>query len=340
MLRILLSLPKLLVAALAGVALAGPTTAQDVVGFRLAIADAQGNPLPTGEVEVGQDFLLQVYARDLRTGGQATGIRSAFLDVEFDDAMLFSVLSGEVQRLELSANASGGNLVLMFEGAMTAPIPLLLDPDAMAVSLQAALEALPSLEPGDVAVTNAPDPNLPPTPFRWEIRFVGARVTDDVGTVFAEASGLQPPGVSATTELVAAVGSPLAFQRAFFTGPVHTNGRNATQAMDEMQHLGATTAELSLPDPEAEYLMMTGELRAEAVGTLTLTPAPDLELGFEPFVFGDMNPVPLDDVDYGSPLPVLVPEPAPDGLAAAALATLAGVALARRRSARVTAPSC
>ncbi|MHB8863168.1 MAG: Ig-like domain-containing protein [Pirellulaceae bacterium] len=61
----------------------------DIVGFRLELQDAQGNPITNGRVRVGDEFRLQVYVQDLRAN--ATGLFSAGMDINYSDPFFFSL---------------------------------------------------------------------------------------------------------------------------------------------------------------------------------------------------------------------------------------------------------
>lgn len=70
----------------------------------------------------------------------------------------------EVQTVTVSGTPTGGTLTLLFEGEETANIAF----NATAGVVQAALEGLPNLDPGDITVTGGPGPGTP-----WVLTFVG-----------------------------------------------------------------------------------------------------------------------------------------------------------------------
>lgn len=101
-----------------------------------------------------------------------TTVAASTLDIT-DNAATYAVATttpgaagtDEVQELSATAAANGGDFTLTFTGTVaspiaaetTAPIPY----NASAADVQTALEALPSIEPGDVTVTGGPMPGTP-----------------------------------------------------------------------------------------------------------------------------------------------------------------------------------
>lgn len=65
--------------------------------------------------------------------------------------------TNEVQTVTITGAPTGGNFTLTFNGQTTANIPW----NATAAQVQAALEALSNIDPGDVAVTGGPGPGTP-----------------------------------------------------------------------------------------------------------------------------------------------------------------------------------
>jgi NHL repeat len=83
------------------------------------------------------------------------------------------------ERQTVTVGATGGTFTLTFTGQTTSGIPF----DATAAGVQAALEALSNLNPGDVLVTgNAGGP--------WTVEFVGARADTDPAQMIGNASNL------------------------------------------------------------------------------------------------------------------------------------------------------
>jgi hypothetical protein len=83
------------------------------------------------------------------------------------------------ERQTVTIGGTGGTFTLTFSGQTTSGIAF----DATAAAVQAALEALSNLNPGDVLVTgNAGGP--------WTVEFAGARADSDVGQMFGNQAGL------------------------------------------------------------------------------------------------------------------------------------------------------
>jgi hypothetical protein len=92
----------------------------------------------------------------------------------------------EVQSVTL-AGATGGAFTLAFEGVPSVEVPF----DATAAEVQVALEGIPALGPGQVAVSG--EPGGP-----WSVEFTGARAGEDVAQLSANPSGLTGPAPGAT----------------------------------------------------------------------------------------------------------------------------------------------
>jgi len=83
------------------------------------------------------------------------------------------------EQQSVTVAGTGGTFTLLFSGQTTTGIPF----DATAAAVQAALEALSNLNPGDVLVTgNAGGP--------WTVEFTGARADADVGQMIGNPGGL------------------------------------------------------------------------------------------------------------------------------------------------------
>ncbi|NOX53544.1 MAG: hypothetical protein GXP27_03735 [Planctomycetes bacterium] len=68
-----------------------------------------------------------------------------------------SPLANEVQQIDLVGDPTGGTFTLTFDGETTAALPY----DALPFQVEAALEALSNIQPGDVRVTGGPMPGSP-----------------------------------------------------------------------------------------------------------------------------------------------------------------------------------
>ena len=99
----------------------------------------------------------------------------------------------EVQTITINGGPTGGTFRLTFNGRGTAPIPF----DGTAAAVQAALEALPAIETGNVAVTG-------PAGGPYTVRFVGGLSATNVRTVGGSAAGLTGgSAVSVSAETIA-----------------------------------------------------------------------------------------------------------------------------------------
>jgi hypothetical protein len=115
---------------------------------------------------------------------------------------------------DVETNATSGTYTLSFEGETTAPIAYVQDafnplnddgPDSQAA--QKALEALPSIGPGNVEVHERGEES-PPYTTRWlEVEFVGTLAEKAVPLLTADSSGLTPAGANIEV-IVERQGSP------------------------------------------------------------------------------------------------------------------------------------
>lgn len=79
-----------------------------LVQFSLNPVDASGTPLTS--VEVGEEFRVQVIARDLRTGEDADGVFAAYLDLLFDETIIEPVAANPINHITPYTNAATGGL--------------------------------------------------------------------------------------------------------------------------------------------------------------------------------------------------------------------------------------
>lgn len=128
----------------------------------------------------------------------------------------FSAGGAEVQTVTITGTPTGGTFTLTFTRngtpATTAPIAF----DATAAALEAALEALPNLETGDVAVGGGPGPGTP-----WTVTFAAhlgnvALMTDDDSGL----TGGTAPAVTVTQTTPGVDPVPAAGTWMYATGPV------------------------------------------------------------------------------------------------------------------------
>jgi hypothetical protein len=108
-------------------------------------------------------------------------------------------LRNEVQVITPTGTVEGGTYTLTFDGQTTAPIAA----GASAATVQAALEALSNVAPGDIVVTGGPLTEQP-----LVLTFGGAYAGVDVPQVTVDGSGLTGPGSGATGGTVVPGGTP------------------------------------------------------------------------------------------------------------------------------------
>lgn len=101
----------------------------------------------------------------------------------------FASASNEVQSITISGAPTGGTFTLTFNGETTAAIAY----NASAAAVQAALEALGLIDPGDVAVTGSG-----PYAVTFKGKYAGVNVTQITGTA-SFTGGTSPAIATATT---------------------------------------------------------------------------------------------------------------------------------------------
>ena len=109
----------------------------------------------------------------------------------------------EVQRVTITGTPTGGTFTLTYSGQTTAAIAR----NAVASTVQTALENLSNLAPGDVVVTGGPGPSTP-----WTVSFGGTLRYTDVSQMTATSSltGGTSPAVAVTTTQTVEAPSPAA----------------------------------------------------------------------------------------------------------------------------------
>lgn len=101
----------------------------------------------------------------------------------------YNGLTNEVQTINLGA-ASAGTVTITFQGNTTSALAY----NASAATVQAALEALPNVNPGDIVVTGGPWPAT-----NYTLTFQGQYVGSDVSQITATPSGLTGGTVTIAT---------------------------------------------------------------------------------------------------------------------------------------------
>lgn len=105
----------------------------------------------------------------------------------------YSARTAEAQTVTITGTPTGGTFTLSFDGATTAAIAY----NANAAAVLAALNALPNITSGDVAVTGGPGPGT-----AWVVTFGGQYAGTNVAEMTADDSGLTggtSPAVAVTT---------------------------------------------------------------------------------------------------------------------------------------------
>jgi len=128
----------------------------EIVGLSLGVTDAAGNSILNGttnqfQVNVGQQFNLQMFAEDLRPISEQFGVAAVYADFLAANQGKFRPVFGDVQRLQFGSNVTGGNYRLIFGSATTAQITVASGSNA-ATAIQNALAALPNVGAGNVVV--------------------------------------------------------------------------------------------------------------------------------------------------------------------------------------------
>jgi hypothetical protein len=151
----------------------------------------------TYTVEVGSKVRAQRFSYGFIPEGGLTISRAG---VEVSGTMLGQAMvddiqmsTNEVQRVAITGSPTGGTFRLTFDGQTTAGIAY----NANAAAVQAALEALPNITPGDVLCTGG---TLPGTPV--DVEFRGQYRQTNVPAMTADGTGLtggSSPTVTVTT---------------------------------------------------------------------------------------------------------------------------------------------
>jgi len=148
------------------------------------------------------------------------------------------IKSNEVERI--TVNATGGTFTITYGGETTGPINY----NASAAEVQAALEALPDLEPGDVTVLGGPGGP-------YTLLFGGKLAEQSVTPVTTNRSGLTGGGKLATV-VVLRPGGPLDLRR-FILSEVEQSQKAALEAKGFFAGIKAIEANMAL-NPQASCL--------------------------------------------------------------------------------------
>jgi len=186
----------------------GETAPTDVIRYSLRATDLNGVNLTNNTVNVGQTFQVRGYVQDVRTTGTKTGAFAAYMDVLMTNANLAQIRYGETQELRMDATRPGsvgggydddtdfdgnpdtyvgGTFTLTYLNQTTAPIRYYAVRDQDALAIKQALEALPNIGAGNVAVSTLQGSDFDG---RYFIRFKRALGERDIAPLTVQAQGL------------------------------------------------------------------------------------------------------------------------------------------------------
>lgn len=191
----------------------------------MAIQDREGNvlypPSRSQKAKVGGEEILASYARftqrgctlvmNATAGPNSDGVLPAgtYLAKQGKKYVKYTASgadTNEAQTVTVTGTPTGGALKLTFSAQQTADIPF----NSIASVVQAALEALSNINPGDVVVTGGPGPGTP-----WVVTFAGQYQNTDVPqmTVSNTFTGGSSPAAAVTTTQVPSTGKCLGVLR-------------------------------------------------------------------------------------------------------------------------------
>ncbi|MFP6765061.1 MAG: hypothetical protein VB858_15645, partial [Planctomycetaceae bacterium] len=131
--------------------------------IRVTAAGHDGQFRPASAVTdfgTGGQTLLRLGTRKLGSEQDGTSLNIQSVDNSGNGASVsFVAASNEIQQIDLGSQITGGTFRLFFMGSATADIPF----DAAAATVQSELEALSSIDPGDVIVSGGQLPGAPVT---------------------------------------------------------------------------------------------------------------------------------------------------------------------------------
>ena len=269
----------------------------EVLRFRLGIADHEGHPLASQEVDQGQPFQLQVFVDDLREP------------------------RNEVQTISLTGSPTGGSFTLSFQGVNTADLPY----NVNAETLQGELESLVSIGANNVQVSDSGGGS-------WAVEFTGAWQQSDVqGLLVGNGTNLtggtnsaveveETPGLSSQILGVASAVLDVTYDPAmvsttgditagdqylnFLSGDLNTPG-----LIDEA---GGSQSDFFTPVGGNEVLLFSVPFIADVAGSVTFAAnAADLVPQHVVFFFSDpTQTIQEDEIDFaGVTLNVLGDDP-------------------------------
>ena len=234
------------------------------VKFRISADSLTGSQITT-PISVGTNFNVTVLIQDIRSTSTETagGVFAGYLDVLYSSNLL-NFNFREIQTVSLTGT-SGGTFTLSLGSETTAAIPNNASADAM----KAALEALPSINPGDIEVTKTT-----PTSRTWFIKFgnnfSNTNVPNLTGTSSLTGSN---PVINISDNQSASAGQRF-LDSLTFTEPYGggLSGANGTGIVDEA---GAFAGLDELGNNEFELFHFSVQASAAGIATLTADPADD-----------------------------------------------------------------
>lgn len=148
-----------------------------------------------GDVEAAQVFaFMQAKSLELTATREEVQMNGALVAYAPDNAGALTTMTDEVEAITATGTVTGGTYTITYAGQTTAAIAY----NATAAAIQAALEALSNLAPGDVFVTGGP---LPAN--RVHIRFAGTLAGTNVAEITISSLGLTGGGSYAPSTVLA-----------------------------------------------------------------------------------------------------------------------------------------
>jgi hypothetical protein len=148
-----------------------------------------------GDSEAAQIFSqVQAKSLELTSTREEVQMNGALVAYAPDNAGALTSLTDEVQAITKSGTVTGGTFTITYSGQTTAAIAY----NATAATIQAELEALSNLAPGDVFVTGGPINTR-----RIHIRFAGTLAGTDVAEVTVSSASLTGGGSYQPSTLLA-----------------------------------------------------------------------------------------------------------------------------------------
>jgi VCBS repeat-containing protein len=307
------------------------TPAANQVGnhvFQVVATDAAGNATnQTLNVTVGQAVPKKIEITLTLTTTTGQPLSSLDVNQEFVLNAFVKDVRNESQFVTLNGSPTGGTFTLTFNGQTTAPIAFdsAGDFNAIAASIESALEALANIGTGNVNVTHAPV-NGGETR-RWQVEFVGALGSREVENMTGNAAGLtggtsaavavtesnSPAGASTVymdilfdalrAEATGAIQFNSAFWRTdapFASGDVNTPG-----LINEAGSLGpffpTSPFDPSNPSDPYKVRVFSVPMRAKQSGLLSFTSDPvEDTINHPSTVYNENGEVEFDEISFGS----------------------------------------